>query len=529
MPDLWSSSHCSDYPWSSFYRSDYGALLYLPVFSVLAMREYSRIVYLWCKSSQLTSTGQTQIPLFALVIGLAQATSAVNFNQCLTSINNMTIDGKMDNHGRLLPASTNNATAITYDLCVSQCGADQEPFQWTEFSQRFSAWLLPWLALVSQLPFGANDMTDNLESMFLTVGSPTLAAYSLALTALNGRWIARLFSGHRYANVQSAVRIMSSLQQSPLRLDTDDAWLASLIILPQNDEWWQELVKLLHYTHTWSISAATSIVWVIIAYIFTIVDYFSRNPQASLQTHGGSIGTLWLWLLPIIIGWRQLSPKCDSNRLNDAVEKANTLAYVATSTGPPIRAGTQRHAISLDFSTRDDARLHERITAPIFNYARSLAWVQAVMVVSDKFDNVCVRNEEIAPGNTLNDRKSGGWDQLTAQQVIDYCLPRQGRPEWRPDNSVSSRMFIASALALILQWGTTGAAVVIAWFTPTIGELEILFLFVYSLTTFRYARLRLPLSVIHHIWRAFHFSVDDASHFEHPYVPFHQYPSAVVH
>jgi hypothetical protein len=228
------------------------------------------------------STRQAQIPLFILVIGLAQAVSAVNFDQCLTRINNMTIDGKMDNHGRPLPAAmSNDATAITYDLCVSQCGADQEPFQWAVFSQQFSSWLFPWLALVSQIPFGANDRTHNLESTFLTVGSPTLAAYSLALTSLNGRWIAGLFAGRSYANVESAVQILSNLQQSPLRLNADDALLASLIILPQNDQWWNELVKSLHYTHTWSISAATSIGWVVIAYIFTIVDYFLQTPQAT--------------------------------------------------------------------------------------------------------------------------------------------------------------------------------------------------------------------------------------------------------
>jgi hypothetical protein len=152
--------------------------------------------------------------------------------------------------------------------------------------------------------------------MLLTLGSPTLAAYSLALTVLNGRWIAQLFSKYRYPNAKNAVRILSSLQQSPLRVDTDDVLLASLIMLPQNDEWWEELVVWLEYPHTWSISAATSIAWVIIAYIFTIIDYFSQDAQNSLNPNGdgvGSIGSLWLWLLPIVIGWLQLSPKCDSS------------------------------------------------------------------------------------------------------------------------------------------------------------------------------------------------------------------------
>ena len=177
-----------------------------------------------------------------VIVAFTATSSAVNFHQCLASINKMTIDGKTDNHGNLLPPSTSNATAITYDLCVSQCGRGQEPFKWKIFSQQFSAWLLPWLALLSQLPFGANDKPDNLESMLLTLGSPTLATYSLALTVLNGRWIAKLFSTYRYSNVKHAVRILSSLQQSPLRVDTDDMLLASLIMLPQNDKWWEELV-----------------------------------------------------------------------------------------------------------------------------------------------------------------------------------------------------------------------------------------------------------------------------------------------
>jgi hypothetical protein len=396
----------------------------------------------------------------------------------------MTIDGKTNNHGNLLPPSTSNATAITYDLCVSQCGAGPEPFQWTVFSQQFSSWLLPWLALVSQLPFGANDKLDNLESMLLTLGSPTLAANSLALTVLNGRWIARLFSNYRYPNVKSAVRILSSLQQSPLRVDKDHVLLASLIMLPQNDEWWAELVVWLEYPHTWSISAATSIAWVVIAYIFTIVDYFSQGVQNALNANGqgvGSIGSLWLWLLPIVVGWLQLSPKCDSIRLHQAMDRANSIAYVANPTSQPIKAENifRKRAINIARSELDKARSDERSTAPIYNYARFLPWVQAVVIVSDAFGIICERDhhhDPVVPGTEWQDRNSEGGGALTACQVENYSLPRPGsiycrpRHKWELVRSALSRMFIASALALTLQWGTTGAAVIIVYFTPTIGE-----------------------------------------------------------
>ena len=410
--------------------------------------------------------------------------SALNSQQCLDSINNMTIDGKTDNHGNLLPPSTSNATAITYNLCVSQCGPGQEPFQWTVFSQQFSAWQLPWLALVSQLPFGANDRFDNLESMLLTLGSPTLAAYSLALTVLNGRWISRLFWNYKYPNVKSAVRILSSLQQSPLRVDTDNLLLASLIMLPQNNEWWAELVVWLEYSHTWSISAATSIAWVIIAYVFTIVDYFSQGVQNVLNTNGqgvGSNGSLWLWLLPIVVGWLQLSPKCDSIRLHQAVDRANSIAYVANPTSQPIKAEniSRKRAIGIAGSELNELRLDEHSTPPIYNYARFLPWVQAVVVVSDAFGIICERDhhhDPVVPDTEWRDRNSEGGGALTAFQVENYSLPRPGsvylhpRHRWGLDSSALSRMFIASLLALTLQWGTTGAAVIIVWFTPTIGK-----------------------------------------------------------
>ncbi|KAG6862904.1 hypothetical protein C0991_009554, partial [Blastosporella zonata] len=249
-----------------------------------------------------------------------------NFDQCLQNIHqgNFGEVGGCDNHGQPVPIA--NATAITYELCVRACGSGPEPFQWSVFSQEFSSWLLPWLALVSQLPFGSEDKLDNLISMLLTVGSPTLAAYSLALTVLNGRWIARRFSSYTFPNTQKAVRILSSLQQSPLHVTDVNSLLASLIVLRENDEWWSELVIWLNYTHTWSISAVSSIAWVIIAYLFTVIDSFTGDITISVNGNGESVGSLWIWLLPIVIGWLQISPKCDSARLFQAMGRANNLA-----------------------------------------------------------------------------------------------------------------------------------------------------------------------------------------------------------
>lgn len=51
--------------------------------------------------------------------------------------------------------------------------------------------------------------------------------------------------------------------------------LASIVALQKNDAWWKELAEGLDYIHTWSISAASSIAWVVIAYLFTVIGEFS--------------------------------------------------------------------------------------------------------------------------------------------------------------------------------------------------------------------------------------------------------------
>ncbi|KIJ95857.1 hypothetical protein K443DRAFT_682732 [Laccaria amethystina LaAM-08-1] len=426
---------------------------------------------------------------FLAGVTLAFPTTAVagtNFDDCLTKVRNGTFGvgvdvGGTDDRGYPV-ANVSLATGITYSRCIQVCGGGQEPFQWSVFSQQFSSWLLPWLALVSQLPFGANDKLDNLDSVLLTVGSPTLAAYSLTLTVLNSRWVTRRLAPYTYPNVRNAIHILSSLQQSPIRVLKEGGLLASLIVLPQNDDWWTELTEWIDFTHTWSISAATSIAWVVIAYVFTVIDSFTLGITNSINSNGQGVGSLWLWLLPIVIGWLQISPKCDSARLSSAVERANKLAHVATDDGhvvPVKEAQTEARAIELTLTEVDDLRRDEKCTAPIFNYARFLPWVQAVEDVSEAFQAASDHfhnHDSVDPsidwvtverGQKPNERNRVG----TRTQVENYCTPWQPaeRPRSRWGPKVVSRMFLASALALMLQWGTAGAALIQVWYTPTRG------------------------------------------------------------
>ncbi|KAJ7471320.1 hypothetical protein B0H11DRAFT_2041263, partial [Mycena galericulata] len=410
---------------------------------------------------------------------------AVDFASCILDVQagKWGTAGGTDNYGNPV-SNISTATSITYDLCLSACGSGPEPFVWNIFSQQFSAWLLPYLALIAQLPFGANDKLDNVVAVLLSLGSPTLAAYSLSLTVLNEHWIARRFSRFSYPNVRNAIQILSRLQQASIKIATEGPLLASLVVLPENDQWWKELVLWLDYTHTWSISSVASISWVTIAFLFTVIDSFTGTIESStLNADGQGVGSVYLWLLPVVIGWLQLGPKCDSARLHHAVERANAEAYVASEHGAVLadEASADR-AISLSRATSSVHR-DERRSPPIYNYARLLPWVQAVEEVYRVFEAASVRAERhvsVNPQIPWEREEKGGSFKVrpenrrgTLAQVAAYVRPAplavvpHARSHWGPD--VFSRFCVASLLALALTWSTTGAAVIIVYFTPTRG------------------------------------------------------------
>ncbi|KAJ7856726.1 hypothetical protein B0H14DRAFT_3085312 [Mycena olivaceomarginata] len=368
----------------------------------------------------------------------------VNFDTCLADVRSGRWGeiGGTDNHGRPI-SNISTATAITYELCVVACGSGQADFQWNIFSQQFR-----WL------PFGAVARLDNLMSMLLTVGSPTLAAYSLALTVLNGHWIAQRFSGVSYPNVRNAVKILSSLQQSPLQVNTDDSLLASLVVLHSNDEFWEELTEWLNFVHTWSISAVASILWVITAYVFTVVDSFTVQGVVTFSTlnaNGQAVGSIFLWLLPIVVGWLQISPKCDSERVNQAMDKANKIAYVATLDGEPTLASNKSNKRAI-YLRKGAGEIHRDEQSNSYN-----RWIRPRD--GEKGD----RNMRV---HRLN--RSGSQAQVTAYVRTEppEIYPRH-RSRW--GSGVVSRFLLAALVALCLTWGTTGAAILVAFFTPTKG------------------------------------------------------------
>ncbi len=229
----------------------------------------------------------------SLILGFA---SAKNYDpdQCLKSLHMSNSTMKpLNNFGQ--PTNRDSATAVSYADCIAHCGETGKRFQWAVFSQQFSAWLLPWLALISQLPYGSQYPKQDFVAMLLTIGSPTLGAYSLILTVLNGAYVARRFSRIVYPNTREAVRILTGLQQAPLHISTQHALLASLVVLPDNNQWWTRMLNAIEYEHTWSLTSISQIAWVIVAYVLTVLQSMSNIPE-EINAHGQGVGSLWMWV-----------------------------------------------------------------------------------------------------------------------------------------------------------------------------------------------------------------------------------------
>jgi hypothetical protein len=395
----------------------------------------------------------------------------LDLNQCFVDITtnaNLTnnLVGLLDGNG--YPVSNiSDATAISYSLCTSVCG-DMQDFQWSVLSQDFSSWLLPYLALISQLPFGARDRWDSFMSAALTVGSPVLAGYSLIVTLLNSRWINCQFRQFRelldYPNSNFALFIVSSLQQVPLRLDPDH--FAPLAIRPENEWWWKKLSDSVDYTNKWSAASAASISWVIIAYVMSIVNSPS-NAFTSTQADGGATSSMWVWLVPIVAGWLVVSPKCDFKRLEEAF-------------GGDEERGSAEKGLSMTVKDKEVTSLDELLTPPVFNYSRSLPWAKTAEKMFQVFKVASEKAKKDPPVNHPEGdrgvRASGPSDldsavhpenrHETPEQIEAYCAIELAKCcHWAP--GVFTRMALASCVSLALQWGTVGGAILIEWFTPT--------------------------------------------------------------
>ena len=357
------------------------------------------------------------------------------------------------------------------------------------------------------------DPLDDVLSFLITIGSPALAAYSLQITHLNTRWITAAFLDVKYPNSKGISTTLSAFHHIPIRMSHHPPSLHSLIILPQNDDFWRQLLTAANRTRRWSIPLIMNFVLVVFTLILTTVDYLTPPRYGDLEY---AITTSWIFLLPLIIGWIHVGCEPEPNHLRNSLEAANLKAWVATdqrdqpTRGPP----------AIDFTKAEDvdlARKDELRTVPLFNYARAFispltaewvlglaknaaanaeqripvgnpagrgvpAWVEDERgVISDanrigtntEVEEYCTRilskvNTNSSSTTPLDIRSSGVTDAAPSHlPVYNHRLAAQNPSRW--STGIWKRVALATILALGLQWGTVGGEVIIHYMSPPVG------------------------------------------------------------
>ena len=86
-----------------------------------------------------------------------------SISQCLQDLkNDPNATGGVDSHSH--PTGPAQAVGFTYRTCTARRGPNPWSFDLKYFTQSFCLRLLPWLALISELPFGSGNYADDFVS-----------------------------------------------------------------------------------------------------------------------------------------------------------------------------------------------------------------------------------------------------------------------------------------------------------------------------------------------------------------------------
>ncbi|KAG8856554.1 hypothetical protein FRB91_000607 [Serendipita sp. 411] len=280
------------------------------------------------------------------------------------------------------------AVGTDKSTCDAYCGSSSTPFHWSIFSPQFTGWLLPFLALAAQLPYESNGFWHNLMCFFLTVGSPPLAMYSLALTLLNSRYAKKLLDPLpapkdaektlQFKELKTSIfQTFRISQQELFALAVRDG--ASVDDLTTLRAWWRSTShSLMKGTRWFTVSLATQAAWAIVAFAFTWVDAFSSsNVGTNITAFGLAIALCWSWVTVVVLGWFFAGVSIFSSPMTDAIEQADSMhpnAFPRLATyGPPRNRQDQSHTV---FTRRIAGDVEH--PGPIYNYARVFVWSHMV-------------------------------------------------------------------------------------------------------------------------------------------------------
>lgn len=233
-----------------------------------------------------------------------------------------------------------------------------------------------------------------------------------------------------------------------------------------------------------------------------MVNFFTFTEDTStLLGVGVAINSLWVWMIPVILGFYWVGTQSSARTTRNALMKAEALLIVRDNERLLWRKTSNRMTgirdrTGDDLSTKDSfsvgASSHRRVLdislagfelepGSIFNFARICTNLRAAKIIIDGFEalnqrlesNKTVHNQPI---EWSNHDQPIGWSNHdhewkanlrgTPEDIEDYIYP-QKYAEPQHISGMVVNYITAASVAVILQWGTTGAAILIAYkFVP---------------------------------------------------------------
>ena len=358
----------------------------LPLFGlqVLAYRIFPAFPHNWHKhylSNGLDESACNFDPSL-FFISFESINAQLNYTKCaaeaVAAYQNSPNSSFLVDAGGKITYDLHQANGVSYTWCEKHCGSSDnyDHYTWDFFSQGILTWLVPWLALIARFPFGTRSKAMNFWALCLTIGSPALAAYSLALTLLNSRSVNKKFRrlkevnkslhGSRQLELIKGARVLLIESQScPINVSNGpQREFAQLIVRLENLALWRSIrIDLLASQKERSFALYAQIGVVCTIQIWTIINYFVYGALDTDIWIGLAINSLWTWELPVVIGWF----------IAGTQECASSITAASTAhlyQRPEYRVALEARSLSIrDRTLCDPFALHLRAPSPTHNHS----------------------------------------------------------------------------------------------------------------------------------------------------------------
>ncbi|KAM7214984.1 hypothetical protein V8F06_009661 [Rhypophila decipiens] len=333
--------------------------------------------------------------------------------------------------------------------------------------------------------------------------------------------------------MSSARILLEAAQQAPLQISDTDGSLSSLIILEANNSWWNSVEQRLRATkRNVTISLVAQMLVAAGAWVLTVAGSFIASLGDHNEALVLSSSALWTWLVPVIWGWIAVGTQSSSDTIDDTLSEFVLVRASQRDNVPPHKTSNQEAFKVLKslpseqlpkffiFNVCGD----EIQQGPTFNYARVFTWWRAAKATHKTFERVATKYNDQDPlagqqqpaTAASNESRPSASSKTRPEQVelqaITTGLPPSANaekilgasrvqsfrmrhlsgtidrlnqycgfgshtrftryPSWKEimeDGDILIRMMVAALVGLLVQWGTTIPAIIIAYLTDVKG------------------------------------------------------------